>query len=526
MFPDDLTDEEKARVAVSVAAALNHQRMVAWKRSAATLGSDTTAPTVQITSTESSPTAVVPIPITITFSESVTGFTSGDLTVVGASISDFAGSGTTYTANLYPTPNASVTVNIAQGVAIDAAGNGNTAATQFAITSNTYTLADEYTDTVAAGSVHGTTATPTGQTRTATDADGNKLSIGSGVVNLLAMKTANTDPRLHYPSVARLAGRTLFYKVTLTTGVYRIGLGGNNTGSPSQHSFVFTTGGNLQAMAGTVGPLVATVSAGVEYQIAITMRTAGCFYFIKGGAFTDWLLMWVDAAETSTPLYPGMGYGNVSGVAAVDSMRIPTGVISIAPIASDAFTRADGALGTTGGGGAAEAGGTGLTWTSRLGTWGVATNKAASSALDGGTSVSIATVPCGTANVVAEVIANRSAGTAGLCLRYTDANNYIKVVHNGTNLQVIEVVAGTPNTLVNAAATYDPTYRTVVLLNGTKLRAIYRRDMIGTEVTTAVTTGNNHGIFTDDTGATFDNFVIWARGVEGQHATALNSFLV
>ena len=42
---------------------------------------DTASPTVSITSSESSPTNAVPIPITVTFSEDVTGSALGDVTV-------------------------------------------------------------------------------------------------------------------------------------------------------------------------------------------------------------------------------------------------------------------------------------------------------------------------------------------------------------------------------------------------------------------------------------------------------------
>jgi len=98
-------------------------------------GGDSIAPTVTITSTESSPSYAYPIPLTITFSESVTGFAVGDLTLANCTAGEFAGSGADYTVNLYRTA-AAITVDIAGGVCVDAAGNGNTAATQFAITNN------------------------------------------------------------------------------------------------------------------------------------------------------------------------------------------------------------------------------------------------------------------------------------------------------------------------------------------------------------------------------------------------------
>ena len=95
---------------------------------------DQTAPTVAITSTATSPTSTSPIPVTVTFSESVTGFTINDVVVTGGSKAGFSGSGTTYTFNVTPSGNGTITANVAANVAQDAATNGNTAAPQFSIT--------------------------------------------------------------------------------------------------------------------------------------------------------------------------------------------------------------------------------------------------------------------------------------------------------------------------------------------------------------------------------------------------------
>lgn len=95
---------------------------------------DGIAPSINITSTTSSFTNVSPIPVTITFSESVTGFVVGDISVTNGSLSNFSGSGTTYTADITPASQGLITMNVAGGVAQDIAGNNNTAATQFSRT--------------------------------------------------------------------------------------------------------------------------------------------------------------------------------------------------------------------------------------------------------------------------------------------------------------------------------------------------------------------------------------------------------
>ena len=88
---------------------------------------DNVRPTVVITSTATDPTNSSPIPVTITFNESVTGFAVGDITVTNGTAGSFTGSGTTYTASITPTAAGLVTVSVPANVAVDAATNSNTA---------------------------------------------------------------------------------------------------------------------------------------------------------------------------------------------------------------------------------------------------------------------------------------------------------------------------------------------------------------------------------------------------------------
>ena len=91
---------------------------------------DNIAPTVTISGV--SPTSTAAFTVTITFSEGVNGFAVGDITVGNGAASAFTGSGgdTEFTALITPTADGAVTVDVAADVATDAAGNGNTAATQ------------------------------------------------------------------------------------------------------------------------------------------------------------------------------------------------------------------------------------------------------------------------------------------------------------------------------------------------------------------------------------------------------------
>lgn len=97
---------------------------------------DSIAPTTVITSTETGPTNASVIPIEVTFSEDVVDFELADLNVVGGTVSQFSGSGSSYFFEVTPSADGTVTVDITADSAHDAAGNGNVVATQLAIVSD------------------------------------------------------------------------------------------------------------------------------------------------------------------------------------------------------------------------------------------------------------------------------------------------------------------------------------------------------------------------------------------------------
>ena len=96
------------------------------------LDADTTAPTVIISTTASAPVNG-PFSITVTFSESVTGFDLDDLIVGNGRASELQGNDASYAATVTPAVSGSVTVDIPTGAAQDTAGNPSVAGTQFSI---------------------------------------------------------------------------------------------------------------------------------------------------------------------------------------------------------------------------------------------------------------------------------------------------------------------------------------------------------------------------------------------------------
>ncbi|MCX6800432.1 MAG: Ig-like domain-containing protein, partial [Candidatus Falkowbacteria bacterium] len=135
-YTADITPTSDGPVTVNVNAAAakdlaNNDNLAATQFS---INYDATPPTAIITASVASPTKITPFTTTITFSEPVSGFLIGGITVGNGTASNFiAASSTAYTASITPTADGAVTINVAGAKAQDLAGNNNTAATQVSI---------------------------------------------------------------------------------------------------------------------------------------------------------------------------------------------------------------------------------------------------------------------------------------------------------------------------------------------------------------------------------------------------------
>jgi predicted outer membrane repeat protein len=198
---------------------------------------DKTAPWVLITSTVTNPTNSPSIPVTVSFSEAVTGFTAADITVGNGTVNNFTGSGTTYTFNLIPTGDGVVTVTIAAGAATDAAGNGNLAAAPF---SRTY-------DATAPGVVSITRAdpNPTNAASVTFTVTFTEAVTGVGVADF-----ALTVTGISGASVTGVSGSGAVYTVTVSTGT---GDGTLRLDIPTAATITDLAGNNLSGLPYTGG---------------------------------------------------------------------------------------------------------------------------------------------------------------------------------------------------------------------------------------------------------------------------------
>jgi hypothetical protein len=102
---------------------------------------DTTKPSVSINGAPAAHDGASPFNVTFEFSEDVTGFVIGDITVGNGTASNFiAIDGNTYTADITPGGEFNTTIDVASAVATDGAGNTNTAATQVLVSGGTAVL--------------------------------------------------------------------------------------------------------------------------------------------------------------------------------------------------------------------------------------------------------------------------------------------------------------------------------------------------------------------------------------------------
>ncbi|SDL67405.1 hypothetical protein SAMN04488568_101271 [Maricaulis salignorans] len=145
---------------------------------------DGTAPTVALSTVSADPVSGA-FTLDIVFSESVTGFAVGDLSVGNGAASAFAGTGTTYSATITPSGDGAVTVDVAAAAAQDSAGNGNTAATQFSIT-NDETAPTLVLSTLSGDPVSGAFTLDVVFSESVTGFAAGDLTVGNGVASAFA----------------------------------------------------------------------------------------------------------------------------------------------------------------------------------------------------------------------------------------------------------------------------------------------------------------------------------------------------
>lgn len=391
-----------------------------------------------------------------------------------------------------------------------------------------YLLNDTFTANRAGGAVNGTDAETGPGRRQVTDTGNTESITGS---RLTVVNSAGTRDPNHIYACGYALGRVMVAEVTPggTGNNARVGFGWTTSSNLLDAGLRFATGGALApSRSPGAGPNVATFSSATSYRVAVVMLLDGALFFIKGGAYTNWTLLWIERNYVVALDTFRVGIQAIAAAQSYtsDYIRVPADKWLPAPLVSDGFSvwgTSDGLGHAEGVAGGLGSGGSGLAY-STVGTWQASGGVASASALSSGSA--IAYVNAGKADVIATVEVTRSGGDGGLLLRFVDGNNFISCRHDGTNVILVKKVSGSNTTVQTTAATYVAGAELRVICEGTKFRVFYNGVAVGTEQTisdAALQSGTRHGLYTTNTGNTFDDLVIRVRGAGGEYA-ALDAF--
>lgn len=120
-----------------LAAVATTAAVLAGSAGVAMVSAATGGPTATLASTSGASTNQSSIPITATFSQSVTGLASSSINVINGTVSGFSGSGSSYSFSVLPTAQGTVTVQIPADVANNASSTGNQASNTLTFTYDT-----------------------------------------------------------------------------------------------------------------------------------------------------------------------------------------------------------------------------------------------------------------------------------------------------------------------------------------------------------------------------------------------------
>ena len=306
---------------------------------------DNSVPTVTISSTTGNPATNAVIPVTVQFSETVTGFDLTDITVAGGSKGNFvAVDGDTYTFDLAPTgPGVTVTADVAGSAAQDAAGNNNTAATQFTRSINDAVSIAATTATAAEGGATGlytfTRGSSTGDLTVSFQLDAGSTATAATDFNLTSSGTLTfntgtgagtvTIPNGQLTATVTLtalaetpnpaeAAETARLNVVAASG-YVAGASPNATVTISANSFLVTTTANSGGGSLRQAVLNANTIAGAD-TITFSNGTGSTVNFTDGTADTITLSGGqIDLASDITIAGPGADLLIVQNTAAAST---------------------------------------------------------------------------------------------------------------------------------------------------------------------------------------------------------------
>ena len=295
---------------------------------------DTAAPTIAVTSSASSLSASQTASITFTLSESSSNFAASDVTVSGGTLSNFSGSGTTYTALFTPTANSttSVVVRVASGVFSDAAGNvnadgsdSNNSVTMSVNTVQTDTTAPTIAITSSATSLSGTqTATLTfNLSESSSNFTASDITVSGGTLS-----NFNGSGASYTALFTPTANSTTNGVVRVASGVFSDAAGNLNAdGADSNNTVtmaVNTVPSDTVAPTIAVSSNTASLSGSQTATITLTLSESSSNFAASDVTVSGGTLSNFSGSDTSyTALFTPTANSNTNGV-----VRVASGVFS------------------------------------------------------------------------------------------------------------------------------------------------------------------------------------------------------
>jgi hypothetical protein len=387
-------------------------------------------------------------------------------------------------------------------------------------------LNDSFNDTLAAGSVNGTAATPGPGTRVVVDTE-SKLSLNGGNAVFASGKAAPAynDPLIglsdaltrtagllavwHFSSLPSAAARNMFgFSSVATTNTNDIaGIFPLNT-----NIGIYDDAGvqNITAVAYTTG----------EHRFAIVLRSSGAYYFMKGSALSNWTLLWHSATDNTATVYINTGNYNLSDNQ-LSAMRVPEATWLPTPLAYDTFTDSNGTsldAHSSDSTGPDSQGCTSRSWTELTGNWDIQSNRAQAPTTGPGGAGARAFLETNEADIVLDCIFNVSGQQARPLVRLTDVDNYwflkCDTVADAITLTEYESGGGTARATVGVTIDASTDYDARIICDGNTIDCFLDG---GNKITYGSATFNNtatkHGIGASNHNITavFDNFTVFAR---------------
>lgn len=199
-------------------------------------------------------------------------------------------------------------------------------------------LLDTFTTALTAGNLFNTVSDGSATDRVVTDTT-NLLSISSGKLNTPLGPPGSGNPKIVYDPMPRLPGMMVIceHTNTITNGSGRIGWNTTPTGFGTD-AFLLSSGTIIVTLSssqqGTVGPIASNTS----HRLCVILRAVGFYFFIKGGVFTNWTLVWSTASNSNNILYPTIAAVGGGGSYTNDYIKTSYTLWLPTPILSDSFS--------------------------------------------------------------------------------------------------------------------------------------------------------------------------------------------